>query len=281
MVTMKSTLERITKPLIIITFTITVGLYFFATPYVFSGALMKPAWDHVRLIFFSILLLEVAVLNIRSFSIRQRILIWAFIVILITSRILGSMRVTTNLFIVYVIVSAVILSIDNKNKTFPLNRLSMMTITGLFFVFSVILDIQLFDKNAFLLSGLLTGFIFGLLTFIISLVMLSQQKKYTGYKLEFRLAILFFSPLVFFLLFNTINYSLDTSQPTTHELIILDLDVDTGFRDITQFKVYFNMDGKTYHVGVSQTDFYGYQIGDTIEIKIYKGFLNEPYMLYE
>ncbi|MDO9630026.1 MAG: hypothetical protein Q7I99_09020 [Acholeplasmataceae bacterium] len=78
-----------------------------------------------------------------------------------------------------------------------------------------------------------------------------------------------------------INYSFDTSDPEVFEYEIADLEVQTGFRQLTQYRVYFEMDGNTYYVGVTQSDYYAYQVGDRIEVKEYQGFLNAPYRVKE
>lgn len=89
------------------------------------------------------------------------------------------------------------------------------------------------------------------------------------------------SPLIFFILLNTINYSFDLSDPDIFEYEIVELKIETGFRKPIQYRVYFEIEGNSYYVSVTQNDYYKYQVGDMIEVKVYQGFLNEPYRVNE
>jgi hypothetical protein len=273
--------EQISKIIIITTLMITVGLNFFATPYVFSGELMKPIWRMISHVFLGLLLLELAILNIHPYSLKERVLIWSFIAIALFEIIFSSTRITTNLLIINITISIYILIKQNKDDLSTLNRLSLFVFAAGILVFSVIGKIQLFNKNAFLVSGLLLGFVIGILLFMVSMVIYSKQNNNKVFKFELLLATIFMAPISFFLLLNIMNYSLDFSEPTSHAYTITNLEVKSGFRNATAYKVYFEIDGTTYNIGVTQSEFYAYQIEDLIEIQTYKGFLKQPYMIRE
>ncbi len=273
--------KKISKFIIITTLIITMGLNFFATPYVLSGELMKPIWRMISHVFLGLLLLELAILNIRSYSMKERMLIWSFIFIALFEIIFSSTRITTNLLIINITISIYILIKQNKDDLSTLNRLKLLVFAAGILVLSVIGNIQLLNKNAFLVSGLLVGFVIGILIFMVSMVIYSKQNNNKAFKLELLLATIFMAPISLFLLLNIINYSLDFSEPTSHEYTITNLEVKSGFRNITEYKVYFEIDGTTYNVGVTQSEFYAYQIEDLIEIQTYKGFLKQSYMIRE
>lgn len=271
---------KITSISIVITFVIFWALSFFATPYVFNGVLMSPVWDDIRLIVLFLLLLEVAILDIRTFSVTQRILIWSYPVIFILGSYVISFRLTLNLLLIVTVISLYSLVKENKAKSLPMHRLTMMTLFGFVFILSSVLDLQLLDKHAFLISGAIAGIIFG----VIGIILTRNKSVFEndhGYRWEVLLVFLIITPIAMFVLLNVMNYSLDFSEPTTCEVEISDLDVRAGYRQITQYKVYFEMDGETYEVGVPKHDFYSFHIGDRVEVNLYKGFFNEPYLVNE
>lgn len=278
---MKQWIERNTKIIISLTCIILVGLSFLATPFVFNGLLMNRVWDIIRLIIFVILIIELATLNIHSFPMCQRVLIWTFIVITILARTVISERFVINLLLVYNIASIYIVIKESKSQSFSRNRLFYIMIFGLLYVLSSILNIQLIDKNSFLLIGLAGGLVMGVILLLVILLIVSKHKDQTKFRLEIALSFVLLSPLIFFILLNTINYSFDLSDPDIFEYEIVELKIETGFRKPIQYRVYFEIEGNSYYVSVTQNDYYKYQVGDMIEVKVYQGFLNEPYRVNE
>jgi len=256
------------------------GLSFFATPYVFRGVLMGPVWDDIRFAVLILLLVEVSFLDIQSFPMRQRALIWSYVAIFVLGRYVMSHRLTLNALLIATMVSLYVSIRGNKNRSLTMNRLTMLTLVGVLVILSGVQDMHLLNRGAFLWSAAIMGVMLGTLGLIITMK-LKGLDDYSGYRWEIPVAFLIITPVIMFVLLNVTNYSLDDSEPITYEVEISDLDVDTGFRQITQYNVYFDMDDETYVVGVSKNDYFSLHISDSFEVNLYEGFFNEPYMINE
>lgn len=80
---------------------------------------------------------------------------------------------------------------------------------------------------------------------------------------------------------SSMNVYLDTSEPTYEEYIIIDKDVRTGARQITTYELEVQKDDITFTIAVSEIVYYDYEINDLIELSIYSGAFNEPYIIHD
>lgn len=270
--------SKTTRTIMAISVVMFAGLSFLATPYVFGGVLMNPLWDDIRFVLLIVLAFEVALLDIRSFSRGQRALIWSYLAIFLLGRYVMSHRLTVNVLVLATPVSIYVLFKGNQKRSLPMHRLTVMTLLGVLFILSAVLDMQLLNRHAFLWSGAIAGIMLGTIGLVIS-VKFRVFENHNGYRWEIPLAFLIITPVVMFLMLHVTNYSLDDSEPVTYEVEISDLDVRSGYRQITQYNVSFDMDGETYTVGVPKDDYFSFHIGDPFEVHLYKGFFNEPYMI--
>lgn len=285
MVTRKSTKhnkkkKKIISSIIGITFGIYVAIHFIATPFVFQGFFMNTIWDDVSLVLLLLLFLEIAILDIKAYVLEQRILIWGYLLIFIVTRYFIPFRIASIVLFVYGVFSLYVVIKQNKKGNFPFNRLSMMTIISLFMIFSQLLDIQMIHSNAFLWISLAIGLPLGVIGIFLTFKY-HLFENYNGYRWEIPVSLVILTPLFCYMIVSIANYSLDSSEPYTYEVVITDLDVRTGYRQITQYKVFFELDGKTFEVGVSQDNYYAYHIGDRFDVNLYEGFFHEPYLINE
>lgn len=78
---------------------------------------------------------------------------------------------------------------------------------------------------------------------------------------------------------SVVNYTFD-ANPTAIECVVLEKNVRSGARTVTEFEVKITIDSKEKWINVPVTDYYSITEGDTIIIEYYKGALNLPYYMY-
>ncbi len=83
-----------------------------------------------------------------------------------------------------------------------------------------------------------------------------------------------------FVAINTINYAFDTT-PTTLTVQVLDKDIQSGARQPTSFYVMVQIDQTETKIEVPVVVYYDTEIGDYIDIQLYKGALGYSYYIYE
>ena len=84
-----------------------------------------------------------------------------------------------------------------------------------------------------------------------------------------------------FLTLNSLNFILDASVSEKVEAVIIDMDVNTGYRQVTSYELKLSMNDEEIELDVSQSQYYRLSLGDTIEISIYDGYFSIPYYVYE
>lgn len=87
--------------------------------------------------------------------------------------------------------------------------------------------------------------------------------------------------LITFLTISSMNVYLDTSNPTYEEFVIIDKDIRAGARQLTTYELEVQKGEKNFYIGVSEEEYYDYEITDEITLSIYSGAFNEPYYIYE
>ena len=74
-----------------------------------------------------------------------------------------------------------------------------------------------------------------------------------------------------------LNYALDTSTPTTHNLVIEGKDRDNHRKSADDYEFIFTQNGETFSVEVSFAEYGAYDIGDTYTLILYGGAFDEPF----
>ena len=77
------------------------------------------------------------------------------------------------------------------------------------------------------------------------------------------------------------NIFLDSSEPSYIEVAVVDKDIDSGARRITDYEIIVNIDGKEKTVSVSKSNYYDIEKGDTVVLSIYDGAFGVSYYQYE
>ncbi len=253
------------------------------TPYVFDGYFMNGYWDYVSIGLLLILFIEINTLGIKSFPIIQRVNLLLFTGVLIFAYFYNNDRVEYLVYLgwifptCYILVKDYIRNYKPKTREYPRNRMVMIFALGVFFIILPIGDFNVINDITAILYGVAVGIIITILMFLIMILIKYDMNK--GFLIV--LSTLIASPLISFLLIIGINYALDTSEPQIKEYEIIELDVDTGFRQPTTYEVYFEIDDKSYHVGVEKDLYYQLEVGDNIDIFLYEGFFKLEYMLNE
>ncbi|MBE6142685.1 MAG: hypothetical protein E7177_01695 [Erysipelotrichaceae bacterium] len=80
---------------------------------------------------------------------------------------------------------------------------------------------------------------------------------------------------------SSMNIYLDFSLPRYEQFIIIDKEIDTGAKKITNYEFEVKKDDVTFTIGVSEEVYYTYDIGETIVLSIYDGAFNEPYYMHD
>ena len=65
------------------------------------------------------------------------------------------------------------------------------------------------------------------------------------------------------------------------ENVIIDKNIRTGARQITTYELEVKKGETIFHIGVSEEEYYDYEITDAINLSRYSGAFNEPYYIYE
>ncbi|MCL2062126.1 MAG: hypothetical protein FWH03_05860 [Firmicutes bacterium] len=78
----------------------------------------------------------------------------------------------------------------------------------------------------------------------------------------------------------TVNYAFDHS-PTAVSFEIIDKRAQTGARQVTSFYFKIEIDGQEKEIDVPVAVYRSKEIGDSVEIKLYKGALGYGYYMYE
>lgn len=83
-----------------------------------------------------------------------------------------------------------------------------------------------------------------------------------------------------FTIVGLINCECDVNEPVELQCTVLDKNVQTGYRQITQFEIKVNVEGKDRWINVPVTEYHEIEKQDTVIIEYYKGALNFAYLKY-
>lgn len=252
------------------------------TPFVLNGLFMNGFWQSVITVLLILTIIELNVLGIRQFPLFKRIYMHAFTVFYFILTFIDNGRVEYLLMLLWVLITSSLFANDyyrnyEKGKEYPRDRMFMIHILSIFFLVLPIADFTIIQDGRMALSGLITGLSILLL---ITIVLKGLNRKLRPH-LEVLLSLIIILPLVCFLLIGGLNYALDDSIPDTYMYEIVELDVDSGARRPTTYEVYFMIEGKKEHIGVSEDIYYTLQIGDEIEVSVYEGFFGFEYLIHE
>lgn len=78
-----------------------------------------------------------------------------------------------------------------------------------------------------------------------------------------------------------INYILDTSEPVSYELTIVEKDLQTHSKGGTDYILVVSHKGQKMEMEVSQSEYYHYEVGDKLPVTFYEGFFGQPYYIAE
>lgn len=95
------------------------------------------------------------------------------------------------------------------------------------------------------------------------------------------IGVLIIAFLFVFLSCSAWNFGFDTSKPYDCACTVTDKKISSGARQATSYTLYLDYEGKSIHVDVSDTDYYSYEVGDDITVRLYEGALGEAYYYYE
>lgn len=88
--------------------------------------------------------------------------------------------------------------------------------------------------------------------------------------------------ITMFLSLNSLNYTLDQSEANFVNGVVIDKDVDSGYRSITSYEVTLLLDNnQEIRLNVSQDVYEDSSLGESITINTYQGFFSIPYYIYE
>ncbi len=170
---------------------------------------------------------------------------------------------------------------ENKKSLNPFNRFiavgAFLALAILYFVY----DIGYSNDYIFLYGLIISVFI----SLIAMLVISIKYKKNKSNKKNFILAMVLI-PICLLTIgtasvsfeIMSINYMFDYSDGVEYIVIVKKLDDD---EDYSEAKVYFEIDGVEYNVGISQEEYFNLKIGDYIKVIKYNGFLNLTYVIYD
>ena len=78
-----------------------------------------------------------------------------------------------------------------------------------------------------------------------------------------------------------LNYALDRSTPEIKTVTIEDKDIDRNRKSSDDYEFIFSVGGEKYSAEVPSEIYYDYEIGDTFDIKIYRGAFDHPFFMAE
>ena len=90
----------------------------------------------------------------------------------------------------------------------------------------------------------------------------------------------FVSFIVIWATANNLNYMLDVSEPEHFEACILDKEIDSSGKT-TEYEMTVVIGDQQIQLDVSQSDYFRYEIGETLPVELYEGFFNDPYYINE
>lgn len=89
------------------------------------------------------------------------------------------------------------------------------------------------------------------------------------------------SVAILFITVGNLNYALDRSNPEVLSVVINDKEIDHTRKGPDNYEFIFSIDGKQYSANVPSDMYYSYEIGDTFDIKTYRGAFNCPFFMAE
>jgi len=103
----------------------------------------------------------------------------------------------------------------------------------------------------------------------------------TSEKVFLPILIFFFSFVLVWAYSCRMNYIFDRSEPAAYSAVILDKDVHSGYRRITEYIFIANVNGKEREFYVSQSEYYHKDVGDFFDVQLYSGAFEAAYFLSE
>lgn len=79
---------------------------------------------------------------------------------------------------------------------------------------------------------------------------------------------------------NNLNYMLDVSEPEHFDAYILDKEIDSSGKT-TEYEMTVVIGDQQIQMDISQSDYFRYEIGETLPVELYEGFFNDPYYINE
>lgn len=78
-----------------------------------------------------------------------------------------------------------------------------------------------------------------------------------------------------------LNYVLDYTEPLFNEGVIIDMDISSGYRQMTSYDLTISLDDDEIIVGVSQLTYFQLEVGDEVKVVFYNGAFGIGYYYYE
>jgi hypothetical protein len=129
----------------------------------------------------------------------------------------------------------------------------------------------------------LVSLILAIVVIVLTIVICVHQKYPTGDCIAYVICVPLLSWLAFYATMNSLNYSLDFSEPTEMVVEIEDKEVhvSSGKGTTTHYELAVEIDGNKVILEVSEAHYDDTMVGDDITVSCYNGFFRAPYYIVE
>ena len=129
----------------------------------------------------------------------------------------------------------------------------------------------------------LVSLILAIVVIVLTIVICVHQKYPTGDCIAYVICVPLLSWLAFYATMNSLNYSLDFSEPTELVLEIEDKEahLSSGKFKSIHYEFTVEIDGKKVILEISEAHYDAVTVGDDITVSRYAGFFRDPYYIVE
>ena len=129
----------------------------------------------------------------------------------------------------------------------------------------------------------LVSLILAIVVIVLTIVICVHQKYPTGDCIAYVICVPLLSWLAFYATMNSLNYSLDFSEPTELVLEIEDKEahLSSGKFKSIHYEFTVEIDGKKVILEISEAHYDAVTVGDDITVSRYAGFFRDPYYIAE
>ncbi len=179
--------------------------------------------------------------------------------------------------------------IVNERETFTPTRTVWLATFIAFNTFMNVLNIKMLDEKDFFLGSIIPAIfvVFGCILFSIYYYKKKKEKALDLKKLKQEKIVLFVLNILYpviiylicFIYMVGFNYALDLSSSQIYSCEILDKHISSGRNSEFLIKVLINE--KEIELSIGSNDYHNLDIGEVIDLSLYKGFFGWEYLIYE